>query len=57
MSQEDIEEMPGVYDEAQVLKTVGGDRGELQMSFNFAIVDLNNSDGVKFKRRDSSSRR
>lgn len=32
-----VGEMPGVYDAAEVLKTVGGDRGELQMSFNFEM--------------------
>ena len=32
-----VGEMPGVYDEAEVLKAVGADRGELQMSFNFEM--------------------
>jgi glycosidase len=32
-----VGEMPGVYDAAEVLKAVGGDRGELQMSFNFEM--------------------
>lgn len=32
-----VGEMPGVYDEKEVLKVVGADRGELQMSFNFEM--------------------
>ena len=32
-----VGEMPGVYDSAEVLKAVGQDRGELQMSFNFEM--------------------
>jgi glycosidase len=32
-----VGEMPGVYDMAEVLKAVGEDRGELQMSFNFEM--------------------
>jgi glycosidase len=32
-----VGEMPGVYDPNEVLKTVGADRGELQMSFNFEM--------------------
>ena len=32
-----VGEMPGVYDTAEILKAVGHDRGELQMSFNFEM--------------------
>lgn len=32
-----VGEMPGVFDEKEVLKAVGAERGELQMSFNFEM--------------------
>ncbi|RMZ82796.1 hypothetical protein DV738_g1607, partial [Chaetothyriales sp. CBS 135597] len=45
-----VGEMPGVKDEAEVLRGVGQDRGELAMAFQFDIVGMD-MDGSKWRHR------
>ncbi|EXK76036.1 trehalose-6-phosphate hydrolase [Fusarium oxysporum f. sp. raphani 54005] len=43
-----VGEMPAVQDPKEVIKSVGESRGELNMIFNFEIVDMDHGDGGKF---------
>ncbi|EXK29275.1 trehalose-6-phosphate hydrolase [Fusarium oxysporum f. sp. melonis 26406] len=46
-----VGEMPAVQDPKEVIKSVGESRGELNMIFNFEIVDMDHGDGGKFSPR------
>ncbi|KAI5297011.1 hypothetical protein KEM55_005280, partial [Ascosphaera atra] len=43
-----VGEMPFVYDEAEVLRAVGAERGELNMIFQFDIVESDHGAGGKY---------
>ncbi|WAO89020.1 Aamy domain-containing protein [Fusarium falciforme] len=46
-----VGEMPSVQDPKEVIKSVGESRGELNMIFNFEIVDMDHGDQGKFSPR------
>ncbi|PGH12203.1 hypothetical protein AJ80_06823 [Polytolypa hystricis UAMH7299] len=46
-----VGEMPCVFDPVEILKAVGFDRHELNMVFQFEIVDIDHGPGGKFSRR------
>ncbi|KAM0207971.1 hypothetical protein ACHAQI_007247 [Fusarium lateritium] len=46
-----VGEMPAVQDPEEIIKSVGQNRGELNMIFNFEIVDMDHSDKGKFSPR------
>ncbi|KAK6715560.1 hypothetical protein SNK04_006507 [Fusarium graminearum] len=43
-----VGEMPAVQDPEEIIKSVGENRGELNMIFNFEIVDMDHGDQGKF---------
>ncbi|KAL8243580.1 hypothetical protein R6Q59_009838 [Mikania micrantha] len=47
-----VGEMPGVTDTREIVKGVGGDRGELCMAFQFELVGLDNHPGEKWRERE-----
>ncbi|KAM0221515.1 hypothetical protein ACHAQD_005433 [Fusarium lateritium] len=46
-----VGEMPAVQDPEEIIKSVGQNRGELNMIFNFEIVDMDHGDKGKFSPR------
>ncbi|KAH6951751.1 glycoside hydrolase superfamily [Fusarium avenaceum] len=46
-----VGEMPAVQDPKEIIKSVGENRGELNMIFNFEIVDMDHGDKGKFSPR------
>ncbi|CAG7559825.1 unnamed protein product [Fusarium equiseti] len=47
-----VGEMPAVEDPEEIIKSVGESRGELNMIFNFGIVDMDHGDQGKFSPRN-----